>query len=265
MLSSPSSPFKVSSHRCTRFITSNQTGTNTYIIGTDPRRILIDTAQGLPEWADRLSQILKSENATISQVLLTHWHHDHVGGVPDVRRLYPDAQIYKAQPDETQLDIPDGAIFETQGAVLRALFTPGHTRDHTVFVLVDENAMFAGDNVLGHGTAVFQDLDTYIASLKLMQTAFTGRIYPGHGPVVDDGPGKVKAYIQHRAEREAQVERVLSTGTPMSAGDIVKVVYSGYPTSLHGPAEHGVLQILKKLQANGRVEESEHGWTVAAR
>ena len=43
---------------------------------------------------------------------------------------------------------------------------------------------------------------------------------------------------------------------------IVKVVYKGYPENLHGPAEGGVVQVLKKLEGEGRVEQVEKGWKV---
>ena len=48
------------------------------------------------------------------------------------------------------------------------------------FVLEEENAMFTGDNVLGHGTAVFEDLAVYLDSLTRMREQFHGRAYPGH-------------------------------------------------------------------------------------
>lgn len=40
--------------------------------------------------------------------------------------------------------------------------------------------MFTGDNVLGHGTAVFEDLIVYLNSLSRMREQFKGRAYPGH-------------------------------------------------------------------------------------
>ncbi|GMF79532.1 unnamed protein product [Aspergillus oryzae] len=121
-------------------------GTNTYLIGRGPQRILIDTGEGKPSWAAHLKTILSEENATVHKALLTHWHHDHVNGIPDLRKLCPQVTIYKNQPNEGQSGIEDGQVFSVEGATLKAFHTPGHTVDHMIFVLEEEDAIFTGDS-----------------------------------------------------------------------------------------------------------------------
>ncbi len=151
-------------------------------MGRGPSRLLLDTGEGKPSWSQNLSSILKSESTTISQAIITHWHPDHVGGVKDLLSVCPKATIYKHDPanGSGQSPIHDRQIFETEGAKLRAFHCPGHTTDHMAFILEEENAMFTGDNVLGHGTAVFEDLAVYLNSLSRMREQFQGRAYPGH-------------------------------------------------------------------------------------
>ncbi|KFY26135.1 hypothetical protein V491_01454 [Pseudogymnoascus sp. VKM F-3775] len=248
-------------------------GTNTYIVGTGQQRVLIDTGEGRPSWIKAIQAVLLSENATIASTLISHWHGDHVGGITQLRELYPAVKVHKHQPDDGQLNISDGEVFEVEGATLRAVYSPGHTQDHMALILEEEDAMFTADNVLGHGTAVFEDLSSYIASLKKMDTLFNGRAYPGHGDVIDDGRAKISEYIRHRQQREDQVLQVLrSPNLSVKVGsseqksgwasmEIVKVVYKDVPENLHLPAHGGVMQVLYKLQDEDKVVEDESSGT----
>lgn len=217
--------------------------------------MLIDTGEGKPEWIRSLKTVLESEDITIDKALLSHWHHDHIKGVPDLLAHSPNTKIYKRDPEQGWLDISDGQRFEIDGGTLRAFFCPGHTTDHMTFVLEEEDAMFTADNVLGQGTAVFEDLGTYMNSLDAMSAQFAGRAYPGHGPVIEDGRAKVLEYIKHRKQREKQVLDVLAQDRQdgWSPMEIVKVIYQNYPENLWEPAARGVLQILEKLLGEGKV------------
>ncbi|EME40155.1 hypothetical protein DOTSEDRAFT_74851 [Dothistroma septosporum NZE10] len=248
-------------------------GTNTYLIGQGPKRFLLDTGEGKPQWLDSVKKALKDENASISDVILTHWHPDHVGGVPDARSLCPEAKVWKnnlyAMKD--YINYNDGHIFRTEGATIKAFHSPGHTVDHMAFILQEEDAMFTGDNVLGHGTAVFEDLATYIDSLERMQHQFDGRAYPGHGQVIGDGKAKIREYISHRRQREVEVLEVLKASAPggeegWTSMEIVKLVYKAYPEHLWTPAEGGVKQVLGKLEGEGKVKQADgERWSLGAK
>ncbi|KAF2768512.1 Metallo-hydrolase/oxidoreductase [Teratosphaeria nubilosa] len=242
-------------------------GTNTYLIGTGSKRILLDTGEGNRVWTETLAAALKQEDVEVETVLLSHWHPDHVGGVKDVLSTSPHAKIMKHQPTPEQENIENGQLFKTEGATLKAFHCPGHTTDHMAFILVEENAMFTADNVLGHGTAVFEDLATYLHSLDSMKQQFAGRAYPGHGDVIEDGVGKIEEYISHRRQREGEILEVLrAEGEGATSMGIVRVVYSGYPEGLWGPAEGGVVQVLRKLEGEGRVVRGEgERWRVQGR
>ena len=52
---------------------------------------------------------------------------------------------------------------------------------------------------------VFENLYDYMRSLEKLLELRPCRLYPGHGPVVEDGSDLIGHYLQHRAERERQV------------------------------------------------------------
>jgi ribonuclease/clavin/mitogillin len=209
--------------------------------------------------------VLKKENIIISKAIITHWHHDHQGGIKHLLEYSPETGIFKNKPEDGQQDIQDGQTFQVDGASLRAVYSPGHTIDHMSLVLEEEDAMFTGDNVLGAGTAVFEDLPTYLNSLEIMKGKFGGRAYPGHGPVIEEGPAKILEYIHHRKRREDQIIEVLKSskssdksGQPdeWASMDIVKIIYKDVPENLHIPAHGGVMQVLKKLEVEEKVAQN---------
>ena len=242
-------------------------GTNTYLIGTGARRILLDTGEGRAGYLPVLETALDRAGCEgIQEIVLTHGHEDHIGGAGDVVERFGAMRISK-QPwrggDERYgLDITpigDGSVIRTEGATLRAVHAPGHAEDHLCFVLEEEGALFSGDNVLGVGTTVIPqrggDLVDYLNSLELLLAQHPTAIYPAHGPLIRDGVAKIREYIAHRQRREDQILALLRAG-PLAIPSIVERIYVGYPESLHAAAGESVGSHLRKLEREGRVASS---------
>jgi glyoxylase-like metal-dependent hydrolase (beta-lactamase superfamily II) len=238
-------------------------GTNTYLIGRrDP--VLLDTGAGVPDYMRGLQAYLDERGWTQpSRVVLTHRHRDHLGGVPHLRERFRGLRVGKMIHRDAELpegieDLRDGATIEADGATLVALHTPGHASDHLCYYLVEERAVFTGDVVLAGSTTVIPaddgDLLDYMNSLKRLQALGVRRIYPAHGPVVEDGPALIAEYIEHRLLRERQILEVLGDG-PSTIPSMVERIYAAIPKNLHAMAGQSVASHLKKLAREGHVRE----------
>ncbi|KNC54375.1 uncharacterized protein AMSG_12320 [Thecamonas trahens ATCC 50062] len=259
-------------------------GTNTYVVGNGTERALVDTGEGKDGYLEALSQALVDEGVErISPILLTHHHHDHVGGLAqlaaansslfDLSRVYklPHADDSSWTPEGVAVHpLADGDEFAVDGATLRVVATPGHTPDSISLVLDEEGAVLTGDTVLGSGsTTVFTDLSGYMVSLRrlmaLLPDESPARLYPAHGQVVDDGRALIADYIHHREEREAQILQAVQTAgeTGVTTADIVASLYAGYPAKVLGAAARGVDLHLTKLADDGLVAWSPGGLAVS--
>lgn len=48
-------------------------------------RILLDAGdQDVKEYQNHLSQVLNQEQVNIEHIIISHWHHDHIGGVENL-------------------------------------------------------------------------------------------------------------------------------------------------------------------------------------
>uniref|UniRef100_A0AAF5RXE5 Metallo-beta-lactamase domain-containing protein n=1 Tax=Wuchereria bancrofti TaxID=6293 RepID=A0AAF5RXE5_WUCBA len=189
-------------------------GTNTYLIGTNEEKILIDCGDsGVKQYIDCLKKALG--NNTIKLIICTHWHDDHVtnGPVPVHKLRRTDLP----EVDNIKFDyVSPGSIITAPGVTLRCIATPGHTSDHLSLYFEEEGSLFSGDCILGEGSSVFEDLYDYMHSLETLSKLNITRIYPGHGALVEKGLEKIHEYITHRKKRENDILKILENKADIS-------------------------------------------------
>jgi glyoxylase-like metal-dependent hydrolase (beta-lactamase superfamily II) len=236
------------------------TGTNTYLVSNGAGEVaVIDPG---PDDARHLAAILNAAEQVgrITTILVTHRHSDHL----------PAAAPLGAQTGATlagHADLPgvERVLRDGESAFdgLLALETPGHTAESLCFWNRRDGALFTGDLVVGTGTVVLDEapgaLGQYLASLERLADLAPKRIYPGHGPIVEDAPGKLTEYLEHRRQRLQQVKEVLAARGPTSTDDLVRAIYTDVPANLLAMAARNVRANLDKLTADDEVGPGPDG------
>ena len=194
----------------------------------------------------------------VAVVLLTHGHDDHA----EAARAFAEragCRVRALDPQHRLGDegLEDGDVVAVGGLEVHVVGTPGHTADSLSFVLPQERAVLTGDTVLGRGTTVVMHPDgrlgAYLESLRRLRdlagSAALTRVWPGHGPVIDDALTVLDQYLAHRHERLEQVREALRTlGGDPTPRQVVEHVYVDVDTVLWGAAELSVRAQLDYLR-----------------
>lgn len=239
-------------------------GTRTYIVG-ERAPVVIDPG---PDIDDHVESILRSlAGAVPAAILLTHSHSDHSGAAPALSRATgaPVRMARGALADngprvEVDRFVEAGEELATDAGTLRVVPTPGHTPEHIAVHWTTAGApaggsLFVGDLMMGEGdTALVAppegDLRIYLESLARVESLAPERIYPAHGPPIEDPVEAVERYRRHRYARIEQVRAALaSAGGPVEAERLVDRVYGkGLDPRLRRAAVGSLEAIIRYLE-----------------
>ena len=160
-----------------------------------------------PSDAELAMTVLKEHGWTLSDILITHRHFDHLLGVAALKEA-TGATVYISEADacglksslhslsmtlriaitpiEPDVLLHGGDTFEAAGLSFRVLETPGHTVGGITFVCDDERCAFVGDTLFRDGYGRYDlptgDLDALTHSIRAVLFALPDdyRLYPGH-------------------------------------------------------------------------------------
>lgn len=253
------------------------TGTGTYIVGGhEPGETVAVLDPGPPDEAHLAALLDAVRGQIVSHVLVTHTHRDHA----PLARPFAEAtgaMVLAARPPRTLIHasggthedddsdfhpdriLSDGERIAGDGWTLEAVATPGHASNHLAFALLEENALFTGDHVMGWSTTVVTPPDgsmsDYMASLKKVMARDFDTLWPTHGPPVRAPGPFLEAYMAHRLEREAQIVARLKAGDRTIA-EMVPRLYAAVDSRLWPAASLSVQAHLIRLVETGLVAAS---------
>ena len=119
---------------------------------------------------------LEREGWQLTDILITHHHGDHVGGVAELKQKY-NCRVVAPHDKSTKIANVDlraanGDVIKVGGLLARVLETPGHTLDHISYVFDTEMTLFAADTLFSIGC---------------------GRVFEGNHPMMWDSLLKLRA------------------------------------------------------------------------
>ena len=252
------------------------TGTQTYIVGTGDVAV-IDPGPADSMHIDGILAATKGER--ITAIICTHTHRDHSPAAAPLKAA-TGAQIIGCAPLTLEDDGPradaafdttyapdrvliDGERLSGSGWTLETVATPGHTSNHLCFHLIEENALFTGDHVMGWSTTVVSppdgDMADYMRSLEKLQARTDTVYYPAHGEPVTKPQQFVRGLAGHRKQRERQILKLIGEGVGTIA-DMVPKMYAGIDDRLYGAAGRSVLAHLIDLHNRGMASEQGGIW-----
>jgi hydroxyacylglutathione hydrolase len=162
---------------------------NAYLVA-DPEAktgVLIDGNEDL----DPLLERADNDGITITHILLTHPHADHVAGIAEARAKLGGVPLVAHEATAAELDeeveviLGDGDRLDANGIDIEAIYTPGHAAGHLAF-LVDSTDVFTADvlfkgtvgGTMAPGASGFADLKASV--MRLMELHPDTVVHPGH-------------------------------------------------------------------------------------
>jgi len=165
-------------------------GVRTYLLvdKTTNNAVIID-----PTTEDKelyYSFFAKNKQITLTHVLDTHTHADHISLAKELKKKYSKISYainVNAPTQSKDIALHDGEIIQFGNSSIISLYTPGHTNDSMTFVATSNNKkyLFTGDIILAKGTGRtdFQEgssIKSYEAIMRLTKFPDETIICPAH-------------------------------------------------------------------------------------
>ena len=154
---------------------------NAYILSVEGKdwHVLIDIGDIAP-----IKQCVQEKCGTVQALFLTHTHYDHIYGIKDLLRLYPDCIVYTSSFGKEALgsDKLNFSRYHNDPVIWMG--------DKSCLTYKVENNVFSGDSYIP-GVKVIASFpnsdreDARISKERIMELTKDCSLYPGHGNIYE--------------------------------------------------------------------------------
>jgi glyoxylase-like metal-dependent hydrolase (beta-lactamase superfamily II) len=201
--------------------------------------VLVDTGQ--PHMRREVLEMVESQRP--ERIVLTHHHEDHSGnaravcdclgievlGHPQAIRkmsgplnILPYQHLVWGKADPVAVRSIEGEISTRSGRLI-PIHTPGHSKDHVVYLDPEKGWLFSGDLYIGERIKYFrvdEKLSDQIDSLKKILMFDFDALYCGHHPVGKNGKKRMRNKLSFLQEFQNTVRRMRQEG--LSVPEIIR-------------------------------------------
>jgi glyoxylase-like metal-dependent hydrolase (beta-lactamase superfamily II) len=210
----------------------SKTYSNAYVLVLKDHCIIVDS--GMDKKAEDILSAVKKSGKPPKAVLMTHGHMDHIMGLPEIKKRYPNIHVVSDREDKPAIEgrttiLPRGIMGFFMGIASRfmgytkvredvvldhgvymkevkVVKTPGHTKGGLSFIINIgvKRILFPGDMLTNVDDNIGLPPDDYNLDRKRMYKTLRdilkedfNAVLPGHGnPILRDPKGKIKAFLR---------------------------------------------------------------------
>ncbi|ACB94083.1 hydroxyacylglutathione hydrolase [Beijerinckia indica] len=138
--------------------------------------------------AGPILEALAAREWTLTEILITHHHQDHIGGIPGLKAEFPEARIIGPAREADKIGHLDQAVREGDQVKVgqleaMVLEVPGHTSGHVVYWFEQDDILFTGDTLFAMGCGRgFEEPANILYNSLMKLAALPGelQVYCGH-------------------------------------------------------------------------------------
>lgn len=137
--------------------------------------------------AGPIRRALAEKNWTLTDILVTHHHADHVQGIPELKAAFPGVRVTGPAKEAAQIGtldrtVKEGDSVDVGGHAAKVIEVPGHTLGHIAYWFEQDGVLFSGDTLfaMGCGRGFEAPAEVLYHSLMKLAALPAAQIYCGH-------------------------------------------------------------------------------------